>query len=701
MSMPLFKKLLMSSGAAGGGGVDDEFGVSPVQVVRRTVVISSGQAIGFQENLTIPGFGTPKAVVFMFTASSGLAGTYADTADGADLCIGVIDAAGNEFAIAIASEDARSSANTGHHISSERCLIRPNPNGAASSGEARFHSFVTDGVRIQHERSFSAAVRVDMIFIGGDNVLNTLALSADVGGVTDGATAIPVGFEPGLVFAMSAQKLNTTGFSPIVNATHSPFQFGVCANDPGFSGVTQACMVHRGADNADPTTNVTLLSTSYTVAQSSSSGGAISLAQELGNFSSSGFDVISRLAAVTRGIGLFCIELAPEIRRTCIATQVPTTGAHTYTENGFGFPPDFALSCFAPVGAYDTGDVSNAGSFGFTSFCVDGYKGYGSASSTYADTEGANTSNTKSTHAKKFLVHNNNTGVLLDGDQAELTVGGYEVGLTTAGLAALGWAVAFGGGAVGRTLEEYLSSNPIRRAAWNFNGAGSTIADIIGSADLTTVNGPTASVSAAPFTGVGTGYSFNGTDQYAEAINDTILDGADNGSIFGVFSLDALPAGAAYATVFCYGANTATYNMRFRVKSDGKLSVLFVRNNVSTAVWEWESNSSVITAGVINTVSIVQPDENNGPGLRVKVNNVYVPGTYITQTTNLDFWFSDLVAGNPDRLTFGASRVDGASAFDYLDGTIYHFEILDSQLTYTHSRRLHYAAKNNSIFVET
>jgi hypothetical protein len=120
------------------------------------------------QDFTIPGMGTPKAVVVIVTAST----VFTPGADGAAISYGIATGTGNRFCIGSSSQDNIASANCKNIKSNTRCLLLLNQDSTINA-EADFVSFDpagVNGVRLNWIDAPTTAVAVTVIFVVGTDL---------------------------------------------------------------------------------------------------------------------------------------------------------------------------------------------------------------------------------------------------------------------------------------------------------------------------------------------------------------------------------------------------------------------------------------------------------------------------------------------------------------------------------------------------
>lgn len=200
-----------------------------VAVQRTTLPTSTGT-----HDITVSGFGTPKAAIFIYYRDTGTAGTAnkQNTEQGYGFTDGT-----NDFA---AFSDWLDGQANGYHQgkrsqSASHCVILDRTN----ANNCTFNSWITDGVRLNVTNGSSlSGCHVDVVLFGGSDLSAAVGYYECPGGIGNMRTISGLSFQPNLVFG------TTAGINNSNNQNNSMLSFG-CAHDNGTS--VDHAVIARGA----------------------------------------------------------------------------------------------------------------------------------------------------------------------------------------------------------------------------------------------------------------------------------------------------------------------------------------------------------------------------------------------------------------------------------------------------------------------
>lgn len=338
----------------------------------RRVAFTCNTTSGNQD-ITLSGFGTPQAAIFII---SGAAGTSA-TAHGR-VGIGWTDGT-NSYAAGAAAEDAAATTNTARQHGSGQVIGIPDVSGAGTLFYATFVSWITDGVRINWPAGFApgSAFHGEVILIAGADNVTAGSVSLGTGTAAINTT---LGYNPDLVLTAGV------GVSTGVTTT-AKIAFGAWAR----SSNTQAC--HAWADTdaqVAATTTAGLMSNTYGYMEA--------------NVGSMQYGVT--LAAIANGFSSTPSASAGDDKMPYLALNFGGTAAHvecaagpsatgSYSKTGLSFKPGFLLTTTGVVS--DTPGTSDT--TGAASFCFTTQDGFGGSWLGGGDLDGVGTSVAKSHRA--------------------------------------------------------------------------------------------------------------------------------------------------------------------------------------------------------------------------------------------------------------------------------------------------------------
>lgn len=417
-----FKRLLMAAGNGNGGG-SESTGIS------RAIFEWPLTANGTTKDFTIPGIGTPKAIMLIATQNGG-GGTSDVIGSGQNFNVGFADGT-TQVCFGMGSEDARADANTGRSTNYSGCILLTNPSGGTPNAILGFDSWITDGVRLEVVKSTTPDHDFEIIFFYGDDILNASVWMADDEG-TGGSKSVNVGFEPDLLF--TGTVLSNSGYTDFDAAT-THFSIGACIND---GADKQRSISARSNDGADPTVTGANASEVYAIATLSNGGGTYVTTGEVGNFGATGFDVdFQGNLSSWEYIGL-ALEFAADVAVSLFSVEITATG--TYAETTPGFLPTWGLMTlsYASTG-FDVIDYSAGSAYSMTSFDANGIVTYA-----FSDADNASTTIVSALVADSFRTLQHVDSVNITSSNFALDASGWSVDIDSINSDVIGWGLAIG-----------------------------------------------------------------------------------------------------------------------------------------------------------------------------------------------------------------------------------------------------------------
>jgi len=258
-----------------------------VGIQRATVPSSTGLF-----DITIAGFGTPKAAIFLYYRDTGATGS--PNRQDIYMGYGFTDGLGQHASMASWNDNATSSAGRRAQSGSKVAILEQ-----SGANDVAFSTWITDGVRLAVSNGAAlSGCRLDVVFFTGDNVQAAAGTLQTAGAVGAASSVAGLPFQPELIFGATAGINNTT------NQTNGIISFGVAYDDP-VAGIVQA-MLGRGT--ASNRTGVMRRSDGL-VGQPFTTGTAL-WRGEVTAFNPDGFDLTIRdQASGTDFIGYLCLNL--------------------------------------------------------------------------------------------------------------------------------------------------------------------------------------------------------------------------------------------------------------------------------------------------------------------------------------------------------------------------------------------------------
>lgn len=324
-----------------------------VEVTRVACNTSTGT-----QDITIGGFGTPKAALFICTIA---------TADGTPVSdygysFGASTGASNEWCVFFSDENGVGTTDRRGATESDR-VVRINQIGTHTvDGDANFSAWITDGVRIDWQTAPSAAWLLTVVLFTGTD-LSAHANYASLGNALNNAVNVTdPGFEPELVITacFAGQAVDTT--QSLIKPS-----FGVVHNDGGGT-VTQGCAAWYGSNGSGTSTADGRLTETYGIMETDSDALLI-WGGEFDTFDNSGFTVTTRIAG-SGNTDMFYLALGLGVFSGWVGTVDTPTSTGNDPQSGPGIQTQFVYSIMTMMEAIDTAYANNAlaGSYGFSTF---------------------------------------------------------------------------------------------------------------------------------------------------------------------------------------------------------------------------------------------------------------------------------------------------------------------------------------------
>lgn len=383
---------------------------------------------GNTQTVTIDGFGTPTAAIFLLTEGT-VNGTSATPSRP---CYGFTDGV-RQLAAGSTTSDNVATSNSGRGVTNDAVILRVSATNGTTNTKFGFNSFIANGVILDIDVAAPTAELATMILIQADN---------QYAGVVDlgtGTTAIDVtapGFKPDIIFGISHG--NAAGTLPLASASFNP-GFGVWIND---GANTQRWAGRATSDNlADIPVN-SWLSDVYVGGQNGGAlvpGGSLSYGLTLNDADSSGFSITPSISTGSDCWFYLAVKVTG-MNLKLFNISIPTSGDFTTTTPNF--QPDFGLiGTVVGVTARNTQTEASAThsitAFDGTEITTHGYSGI--------DTTGTSDENSY-VNNKLALLKPDNSGLSLDTSGYTFNSTGWTFTITTHPVTnpVLGWALAVG-----------------------------------------------------------------------------------------------------------------------------------------------------------------------------------------------------------------------------------------------------------------
>jgi len=392
--------------------------------VVREALTNSG--IGSTTDFTIPGFGTPKAAIFIFAESNVDATLSSNGAWG----FGFTDGTRRFAASLFGNHGSSSNTKSGRRQTDAAVVTRPFINNPII--EYDFNSWITDGVRV--EQSFGASSFNSLctcILIGGSDVSDAYVgnLNLGTGGTSTVSTTSP-GFEPSLL-CMAGVGVGP----PPVSVASANMAVGAAVND---GAETQKCFITDFFFNTVNTTAIV----SNTNITGQTSNNEILWQGELTSFDANGFSIKPSAEMVGDVFGYLALRFTGNPNVALVDTSIPTSG--NYAQADIGFEPNFGL-LFGVDGVGSRNALSLNGGVSINASAFDGASTF---SSIIYYEDNVVTANSKNATEDRLYGLDGQGNVDFVGGSAVFDADGWDFALSTNPASAiLGWGLAIGGGA--------------------------------------------------------------------------------------------------------------------------------------------------------------------------------------------------------------------------------------------------------------
>lgn len=374
----------------------------------RQITVPMGTVTG-NKDITIAGFGTPKAVICIASFSDSGLNTLTPQARKSVSFTDGIGSAGDGYV----SNDAASTTTT-RRDSNQGHVLRLLDTGGGKLIQADFVSWITDGIRINiTDVNVTAQSYVTFIMINGDDLISAKVESKSLSGSTP-VTVTTLGFEPTIVFTTCSGQ----GYGDLVSS-YGIFSYGISIND----GTDKNNGILWNDNSGVSTTNVDTYNTaSFCAAQLTNE--VLSWRAYFNNYTSTGFDINWVGASSNDAIHYLALELSPNVKLDLSLIDSPSTTG-TFTESSIPFQPEFLMIASGGNASLNTLNGSNA----LNTFTTDGDESFSHSSSSQ---NAVTTSNAKTYLSNDLHFLGNGSSNVEVGTFTSFNSDGYSLNLTTA-----------------------------------------------------------------------------------------------------------------------------------------------------------------------------------------------------------------------------------------------------------------------------
>ena len=326
--------------------------MSDVRIAVTRVVASFDNAT---QDITISGFGTPKAAFFVLVAA-----TADDTPlANAQMGYGATDGT-RQWAAAWFSEDAAARTNNARRGMTDMCACAI-AGGGGVVAEAAFNAWITDGVRITWGAFPATNYFLHVILFGGAD-LSVRADVVNLGTVTTTQTYSSMGFEADLLICASPQR----DMNDASDGSASGNCIGFVHNN-GAGTVTQRCQATGEIDNQADGAPVARMFEDMFAAEVNQLG-TVAWEASMSNFGTAGFDFIQNVNSASDRFGFLALDLPSDVG-SWVGTHNSPTGTGDNSSTAPGFTPQFVMLGLNACAAVDTAETdADAGVWGVSMF---------------------------------------------------------------------------------------------------------------------------------------------------------------------------------------------------------------------------------------------------------------------------------------------------------------------------------------------
>lgn len=421
----------------------------------------STAAAGGTQDVTIPGFGTPKAAMFILTA-----GVTDDVLVGpARMATGYTDGVNNGCA-GNHSSDTSSNSITSRRQTDTACITLPDVAGSGTELSFSFNSWITDGIRLDIDNDAPAAYLVTCILFG-DQVTDAYVGTENLGTSTSPQVITDPGFEPDLVFMAG------TGQSS-VSAT-STFALGIFGAGVNDGADTQYCSHYQADDAKAAATCRAIIDNTSIGGQIAGGANNLLYTVKISDYDAQGFTLTTNASGQSDRVYYLAVKFATDVPIELFDVTWPDTG--DYTKAGLSFQPSVGLIT-SIVGATPYGNVVTTNNHS-TSVAV--FDDTSVITQNISDQDGQTTTKAKSLSSDQLRILDWTSSDGIVASSHTMNADGWTFPLTTnPATPVLGWGLAIGpGGAAPAVIQfdgpDIINQSAIQDSLYTFDANGEGI----------------------------------------------------------------------------------------------------------------------------------------------------------------------------------------------------------------------------------
>jgi len=327
-----------------------------IKQVKAAIPTTSGT-----QDITIAGFGTPKAALFILSyASSDAAASQPHAA----MSVGAIDGT-SQMCITTIARDAQDITKSYKYAQSDQCITLIDSVAGTILAEASFSGWITDGVRITWTDPAPSAYLLTTILFNGSDLQAKVGVATSDIDVND-SIHINTGFEPDQIIVVS----NLTMFDISGPNTDGYLSLGFCDNG---DVIKQTCQVWENSNGLGTSRVKTTLSNQYIYTFDFTTD----IAGEITSFTGSGFNLTTRLRSFQTDIGYLALKYNDKVRHKLGFVDTVTAINNNYYQSDPGFKPQFMFEFQTFHSGYnitESGQIASA--FGINSLTSGSHQFY-------------------------------------------------------------------------------------------------------------------------------------------------------------------------------------------------------------------------------------------------------------------------------------------------------------------------------------
>lgn len=382
-----------------------------IQVTTFTAPASTGT-----KDVTIAGFGTPDAVMFIFGRGS----TEDSLVANAALGYGFTDLGTTDVSLATGSLDNTGTTDTWRHWQSNKCITMRSGGGGSEDYAAAFSATATDGLTLNFTSVTGNEELITAIFFGGADLDLALGTADIQSAETSGVSVL--GFEPDVVLQF------TLGGGVGGSGTNGIASIGVSLNTSPVEDYSFAWVLGHGASAESPQQVI-----QNTTSMQQLFSGSISWTATVDTFDSDGFTLDTNVSGGDDMVYL-ALGFGGNSYSAGIYPTPTSTGVDSLTDPGF--QPGFAL-VLASSSEFGIGSIEQDDDAGHIALIAS--DGTTTAGCGMVVDEAADPTNNASEAVGSFQVRDSAQAVENEADLDSFTANGIDFNFTTADATSRDW----------------------------------------------------------------------------------------------------------------------------------------------------------------------------------------------------------------------------------------------------------------------